>query len=171
MMKKVLKISLLAAIMIGTSISLSAQKFGFVDSASILAELPDVKQADSSLEGLQKMLQKQLQNKIEAFQKKVTVAEQKVERGELSPVQQQEEAAKLQKEQEEIAASEQGMVKQIQDKRNELLQPIMDKINQAITDVAKENGYQFIFDKQVLLYFEDTQDVSAQVKAKLGMAN
>ena len=75
------------------------------------------------------------------------------------------------KREKEIAKFEQDMVKQIQDKRNELLQPIYDKVNAAIKSVATENGYTFIFDvgSGAILYAEESADVSALVKAKLGL--
>ena len=59
------------------------------------------------------------------------------------------------------------MRKQVTEKREELLGPIYEKVNQAIKDVAKENSYQFIFDQNVLLYAEDSQNVNDLVKAKL----
>lgn len=146
-----------------------AQKFGYLNSAAILSEMPEVKQADANLEALQKQLQKKGQGMVEQLQKDYTAIQQRIERGELSPKQQEEEAAKLKAREQEIGQFEQDMAKQLQDKRNELLQPIYDKVNKAIADVAKENGFQFIFDQGVLLYSEDTQDVSKLVKAKLGI--
>ena len=52
-----------------------------------------------------------------------------------------------------------------------MLKPIRDRIQGAIDDVAKENGFTYIFDKSmgIILYADDSADVSAQVKAKLGM--
>ena len=61
------------------------------------------------------------------------------------------------------------MVADLQKKRNDLLEPIYEKVNEAIKAVAKEQGFQFIFDQQVLLYGEETSDVSAAVRTKLGM--
>ena len=168
-MKNILKISTLVILFACLAVSSNAQKFGFVDSADLLSSMPEVKQADSNLEALQKQLQKKGQGMVEQLQKDYQLIQQKVERGELSPVQQQDEAKKLEARQKEIGAYEQGMVEQLSKKRNELLEPIYKKINDAITAVAKENGYQFIFDKQVLLYFDETQDVSSLVKAKLGI--
>ena len=107
---------------------------------------------------------------LEQLQQDYVAVQQRIERGELSPKQQEEEGQKLQARQAELQQFEQDMVNQIQTKRGELLQPIMDRVNQAIQDVAKENGLQFIFDKQVLLYFDENQDFSSQVKAKLGMS-
>lgn len=87
----------------------------------------------------------------------------------MSPKDQQTESAKLEKRQQEIGAFEQQMVTQLQEKRNTLLEPIYAKVNDAIESIAKEQGYQLIFDQQVLLYGEEVLDVTAAVKAKLGM--
>ena len=164
-----LKIASLVILFLGTITAASAQKFGYVSSAAILAELPDVKSADAELEALQKQLQKKGQGMIEQLQKDYIAVQEKVERGELSPKQQEEESKKLQDRQTEIQKFEQDMVKQLQDKRNEKMQPIVDKINKAIQDVAKENGLQFIFEKDILLYADPAQDVSTMVRAKLGL--
>jgi len=160
---------LVFAMCIGTGAQ--AQKFGYVNSAAILSQLPDVKQAEATLEALQKQLQKKGQGMVEVLEKEYTEVQQKVERGELSPKQQEEAAAALKTKEQEIGAFEQDMAKQLQDKRTSLLQPIYDKVNTAIADVAKENGFQLIFDQGVLLYAEATQDVSAMVKTKLGITN
>lgn len=166
-MKTLLKITCLIALITATAGVLQAQKFGYVNSAAILAEMPDVKQADANLEALQKQLQKKGQNMLQQLQQDYTALQQKVQGGDLSPKQQEEEAAKLQQREQEIAKFEQDMRKQVSDKRDELLGPIYEKVNQAIKDVAEENGYQFIFDQNVLLYAEDSQNVNDLVKAKL----
>lgn len=166
-MKSLLKITCLVALLAATAGTLQAQKFGYVNSAAILAEMPEVKQADANLEALQKQLQKKGQSMLEQLQQDYGVLQQKVQSGDLSPKQQEEEAQKLQAREQEIAAFEQDMRKQVSDKREELLGPIYEKVNQAIKDVAEENGFQFIFDQNVLLYAEDSQNVNDLVKAKL----
>lgn len=166
-MKKILKVGSLFILMCFAAISVQAQKFGYVDSQAILAEMPEVKQAEANLEALQKQLQKKLQDGMAKLQQDYVAVQQKVERGELSPKQQEEEAKKLQDRQNQLAQEEQGMVQQIQEKRAKELNPILEKVNTAIADVAKENGFQFIFEKGVLLYFEESQDVGELVKAKL----
>ncbi len=170
-MKKMIKIGSLLLLMMSVTVVAQAQKFGYVNTASILAQMPEVKQADANLEALQKQLQKKGQDMLTKLQNDYVAIQQQVERGELSPKQQETEAQNLEKRQQEIASFEQDMVKQIQDKRTELLQPIYDKINNAISEVASENGYTMIFDANVLLYSEDSQDVSEMVKSKLGILN
>jgi len=61
------------------------------------------------------------------------------------------------------------MIRQLQEREQKELQPILNEVNDAIKAVAKENGYQFIFEKKTLLYYEDAMDVGVLVKAKLKM--
>jgi outer membrane protein len=169
-MKKVLKLSAIIIMLVGAAVSTTyAQKFAYVNSAEVLAALPDVKQADSNLEALQKQLQKKYQQSVENYQGKLQEIQGRIQAGELSPKQQEEEAEKLKAEELKLGKQQQELAKQLEDKRQSLLTPIYDKINQAIADVAEENGFQFIFEQGVLLYAEDSANVTSLVKAKLGV--
>lgn len=158
-----------ALLVIGMAQSVSAQKFGYINSAIILSEMPELKQAEAALEALQQQLQKKGQSMVEKLQTDYAAVQQKMERGELSPKDQETEAARLKTMEEEVGKFEQDMMKQLQTKRDELLQPIYSKVNQAINDVAKENGFQFIFDQGVLLFAEESQNIGPLVKTKLGI--
>lgn len=168
-MKKLLQLALVAVMMLAATATVSAQKFGYVNSTEILAAMPAMKAAESNLEALQKQLQKKGQGMVEKFQADVAELQKQAAAGDLTPKQQQEESTKLEARQAEIGKFEQDMVTDLQEKRAELLKPIYDDVNEAIAAVAKEGGYQFIFDQQVLLYGEEAADVSALVKAKLGI--
>jgi len=56
-------------------------------------------------------------------------------------------------------------------KEQELIQPLIDKAKKAISDVAKERGYTYIFDVSAgsLLYYQDSDDIMPYVKEKLGI--
>jgi outer membrane protein len=168
-MKKLIQLAFVAMLILAATTSATAQKFGYVNSAEILSELPAMKAAESNLEGLQKQLQKKGQAMVQTFQTDYQALQAQAQEGTMSPKQQQEAAAKLQVREEEIGKFEQSMMADLQKKRTELLEPIYDSINNAIKEVAEEEGYQFIFDQQVLLYGQESQDVSAKVKAKLGL--
>lgn len=168
-MKRILTAVVLAGAFMFMFNTAHAQKFGYVNSAAILEAMPDVKQAEANLEALQKQLQKKGQGMLEQLQQEYIEVQKKMEAGQLSPQQQEQEAQRLKQKEMEIAKFEQDMINQIDQKRTSLLAPIYDKINNAIEAVAKENGFQFIFDQAVLLYGEQSQDVSSKVRAKLGM--
>jgi len=173
-MKQITKLFILVLVMAATAFSADAQKFGYLNSAEILSGMTEVKQADSSMEALQKQLQKKGQQMVQSYQTKLQALQQKEQAGELSPKQIEDEATKLRGEEEKIGKFQQDMEKQILEKRNTLLQPIFDKVNAAIKDVAKENGYNYIFDRNAqqgstILYADETQDVTTLVKTKLGL--
>jgi len=173
-MKQITKLFILAILVATTALSASAQKFGYINSAEILGGMAEVKQADSAMEALQKQLQKKGQQMVQAYQAKLQELQKKEQEGELSPKEIEGEATLLRKEEEKIAKFQQDMEAQILEKRETLLQPIFDKVNTAIKDVAVENGYNYIFDRNAqagssILYADETQDVTALVKSKLGI--
>jgi outer membrane protein len=146
-----------------------AQKNAYVDSALILSQMQEVKQAEATLETLQKKLQSQGQAKVEAFQKRLEKIQDEIAQGLLTPKQQEEESNKFQAEQDAIAKFEQDMVSKIKNKRSELLEPIYDKLNAAIKQVAKENSIDMVFDKATVLFGLEALDLTLKVKAKLGL--
>ena len=149
-MKRITKLFILVLMMAATAFSADAQKFGYLNSAEILSGMAEVKQANSSMEALQKQLQKKGQQMVQSYQ------------------------TKLKAEEEKIGKFQQDMDSQIREKQNTLLQPIFDRVNEAIKNVAKENGYSYVFDRNsaqgsTILYADETQDVTTLVKAKLGL--
>ena len=162
---------LMTTMLFAGAVQSEAQQIAYVNSSKLLAELPEVKKADSNLNTLQKQMQTKGQEMVQELQAKYQELAQKEKQGELSPKQIQEQAAKLQQEEQEIAKYEQEMMQTVNKKREELLQPILDKINNIITEVAKENGYNMVLDSSsgVVLYADESDDITDKVKAKLGM--
>ena len=169
-MKNLLKIGLLLAVMFVMGTEVNAQKFGYLNSAALLAEMPEVKQAEANLEDLRVQLQKKQQEMYQTLQSKYQELQRKEQQGEISPKQLEEQAVLLRNEESALMQEEQNMQNQLLTKRETLLQPILDRVNTAIADIAKENGYQFIFDASAgILYADESQDVTALVKAKLNL--
>ena len=174
MKRQVLKLAAVLAIaLIAVTSDVSAQKFGFLNSAALLQTMPEVREAEANLATFQEQLQKRGQQMLQDFQTKYQELERKNSAGEISPKQLQEETAALQEEEAKIAQFERDMQEQILGKREELLQPILNEVNEAIQQVAAEEGFAYIFDASpgggILLYADESTDVMAQVKAKLGL--
>ncbi|HHH50274.1 MAG TPA: OmpH family outer membrane protein [Saprospiraceae bacterium] len=168
-MNKIIKIGMLLVAMITITSTIQAQKFGYVNSQAILAEMAEVKQARAKLEALGKQLEKKGQQMVTAFQTDYQALADKEKKGILSPKQLQEEANKLKEREAKIGQYQQDMQRQLAEKEQTELKPILDKVNNAIKAVAKEDGYQFIFDSStnVILFADESSDVTAKVKAKL----
>ena len=167
-MKKLVVFLTLSMLVFGAN----AQKFGYLNSAALLDEMPEVKAANTSLQTFQEQLVKQGRAKVEALQTKYQKLAEDEKKGLLAPKQLQEESTKLKAEEDEISKSEQEMQQQVGQKRETSLKPIIDRVNTAIKDVAKEQGYTYIFDSNagVLLYADEKSDATNFVRAKLGLA-
>ena len=155
------------------AVNSQAQKFGYVDSNAILEGMPKVKEAESNLEALNKQLQAKGQKMMEDFQAKYEELQRKVQAGEITPKDQDAQTAVLEEERNKIVQFDQDMQNQMAQKRDELLKPILEEVKTAITAVAKDNGYTYVFDGSpgvgILLYADETTNLTAQVKTKLGL--
>lgn len=154
-------------------VSAEAQKIGYVDSGSLLEMMPKVKEAESNLETLGKQLQAKGQKMMTDYQTKAQDLQRRVQAGDIAPKDQDAQVAMLKDDEAKIQQFDQDMQKQLSDKREALLAPILAEVKTAIQNVAKENGYTYIFDGSpgvgVLLYADETTNITAQVKAKLGI--
>ena len=172
-MKSILKYTLIPALAIMLSFSASAQKIGYVDSGSLLTMMPKVKEAESNLETLGKQLQAKGQKMMQDFQVKYQDLERRAQAGDIAPKDQEAQVALLKEEENKILQFEQEMQTQLAANREVLLAPILEEVRSAIQMVAKDNGYSYIFDGSpgigVLLYADETTNVTGLVKAKLGL--
>ena len=85
---------LLIAFCIGTSLSLSAQKFGYINSQTLLSELPEVKAADAEIQALQTQLEKKGQMMVQELETKYKELQKREASGEISPKALEDEASK-----------------------------------------------------------------------------
>jgi len=165
-------LGLAVCLLIGTT-GAQAQKFGYVDSNSILESMPKVKEAESELEALNKQLQAKGQKMMQDFQAKYEELQRKVQAGEITPKDQDIQSAALEEERQKIVAFDQEMQTQMAQKRDSLLAPILEEVRTAIQSVAKDNGYTYVFDGSpgvgVLLYDDETTNITSLVKTKLGL--
>jgi outer membrane protein len=159
------------ALVLGLAGSTQAQKFGYCNSALLLAGLPEVKAADSDLQAFQAQLQKKGQEMVKAFQAKAEDLQRRSQEGTISPKESEEKESELRKEQEGIQLYEQQVYTKISEKRETLYKPILERVNTAMREVADANGFLMVFDKgtQILLYVDPSLDVTPLVKTKLGI--
>ncbi|MCR9286077.1 OmpH family outer membrane protein [Saprospiraceae bacterium] len=171
MMKKLLKMGgFLMAFMLMVG-SVQAQKFGYVDSGAILNEMVEVKQMRSNLEGFKTQLEKKAQGMLTEFQQKQQDAATKKQAGTLSPIEEETVLKELQEKEQEIYKYQGESQQKLAEKEQELLNPILERVNTAINDIAKADGLQFVFDARsgVILYADETTDITSKVKSKLGI--
>lgn len=148
-----------------------AQKFGHINSQELLVSMPGIKSADEQLMAFQKKLEDEFVAKGQAFETEYKAFVERANSGDYPQIQ-------LQKEQEGLAATQQTLQnlqsqsqQKILVKREELYAPVLLRVEEAVQAVGKEQGYTMIFDSSlgVMLHGDESKDVSALVKAKLGM--
>lgn len=165
------KILLLVAVICGISVcSLQAQsqgKYGHVNSGEILQAMPGVDSLQIKLKAFTTELEELYQGMVEEFQTKKDKFDR--EAGTMSSSVRQIREKELVDLQSRIQEFQSGVQTDIEEKQYELAKPFQDKIQEAINQVAKENGFSYIFDTQVLLFYDNGVDVTPMVKAKLGI--
>ena len=170
-MIKAVKLGLLLCAMLCTTLTTQAQKIGYLNSAALLAEMPEVKKADANLSALQKQMQKQGEAMQTKMQAQYQAAMEKAQKGSLPKAEEEQTSKSLQQQQQQLAKFEEDMQKSLGAKREALLSPILKRVDDAIKVVAKEKGYKMIFDSSTgAIVYADGDDITVFVKAKLGMA-
>lgn len=153
------------------SIQLSAQKFGYVNSAQLIEMHPKTKTANAELEAFQKKEAGDLQSKASVFDEKYKKFVADYQSESLSPKQVAELEKALGEEQQGLQKLEQEAQLRLAQKREALIQPILKELDDAIQSIGQEGSYLFIFDTSgngSIIYAEESEDITDQVKSKLG---
>ena len=162
-MKKVITIIALAFI----TVAASAQKVGHVNAQALMLALPDYKVASDELERFAGDKKKELEMYFTAFQSSQKEFEAALPT--LTEEIKQQRYEELMEKQQNIQAKRGQFEQEVALKEQKLVEPIMGKVREAISKVAKENGYTYVFDESTLLYFADAESLDAKVKAALGI--
>lgn len=181
-MRKLINVFFVAAGLLFTAnVANAQQKIGHLNSEAIFAVMPEAKSAQTALEAVFKGKQDEITKMQTEYQTKyeAAMAKQKT----LSEANKDAVTKELQQMGEEL----QNMQKRIDDartkaqqdvatKQSELYVPINQKFETAVKAVAKEKGLSYVFDIAAqqgannLLYSEGGDDITAAVRAKLGIS-
>lgn len=162
-MKKLITIIALAFI----TVAASAQKVGHVNAQALMLALPDYKAASDELERFAGDKKKELEMYFTAFQSSQKEFEAALPT--LTEEIKQQRYEELMEKQQNIQAKQGQFEQEVALKEQKLVEPIMGKVREAISKVAKENGYTYVFDESTLLYFAEAESLDAKVKAALGI--
>ena len=160
MKKLVLMLMLLAPM------TMMAQKFGKVNTQTIMQALPDVAKANGELEALQKQKDNELKAMQEEFQRKAD--EYQKGASTMNATAKQQKETELQGLQQKIQQTYQDGQQELQKKSNELMQPIVAKVRAAIDAVGKAGNYTYIFEEGAAIYTgSNVLDVTKEVQSKI----
>ena len=160
MKKLVLMLMLLAPM------TMMAQKFGKVNTQTIMQALPDVAKAKGELEALQK----QKDNELKAMQDELNRKLDEYQKGQstMNATAKQQKETELQGLNQKIQQAYQDGQQELQKKSNELMQPIVAKVRAAIDAVGKAGNYTYIFEEGAAIYTgSNVVDVTKEVQSKI----
>lgn len=166
-MKKFITPALMIAGMLGSLNAVQAQKIGYLSADEVIVLMPEAAKVDSQLNEYQQSLylnaqsmQTELNDAVQKFYKDsatMTASLKEIKRKD------------LQNQVQDLSGMDQKIQNQFEQKRQELSLPIQKKLQAAIQEVAKENGYTYVFPREALLVMPPADDISALVKKKLGV--
>lgn len=167
-MKKFITLILITAVLFGFSNNVSAQaKIGYISADEIIQLMPEAATVQSQLDDYQQSLYKNAEDQRTALNEAV----QKFYKDSLtmSPSMKEVKRTELQKQVQDLSGMDQKIQNQFEQKRQELSLPIQKKLQTAIEEVAKENGYTYVFPREALIYMPPSSDIGPLVIKKLGL--
>ena len=174
LMKRLFKLLIVASFLLFgySAAGQNAIKLGHINSQDLFTSMPESDSAQKQLETIAKQYEETLEQLQVEFNKKYeeySKLAQDATVGELILRTKEEELQTLQQRIQSFQQEAQG---EIARKRTELFKPVQDKALKAVSDVARENGFTYIFDMAVgtvVFAADNTVDILPLVKKKLGL--
>ena len=163
-MKKLIITLLLIAPM-----ALSAQKFGYINTQELFAQMPELKGVEARLDSLNSQyetlltaMQEEYQKKLQDYQSKqstMTEAIRQITEEELYTLQQR------------IQSTYQTAQQDVQKKQEEFLVPVQERMINAIKKVGEDKGFTYILNSATSTVYvgNDAINVMEDVKKELGI--
>lgn len=159
---------LLLAVMVALPAMAFAQKFGVIETETIMANLPEMKEVQTQLQAAGQKYETEFKNLQDEMQKKYTEFQQMDES--TPKTIQERRIQEIQDLDQKIQQFRQTASEDLQRQQEQLIAPVRQKVFTAIQSVGAEGNFTFIFENVVPLYTgSDVVDVTPLVKAKLGI--
>ena len=144
-------------------------KLAHVNSTELMKIMPGVDTAQKAIQDFAAQLEEDLKAMYAEFEKKYVDFD--TYGPTMPPIKREDKQKELKNLESRIRSYEQDAESSLQAKQEELLKPIIDRAKKAIEEVAKENGYNYVFDSGMgyILYGDENDDILHLVKKKLGI--
>lgn len=167
-MKKLIFISIL---LFTSSFSLAQLKIGYIDSDTIMDNLPDVQDARQKLDAMIQEWQSELskmenewKTKYDDYEKrKLIMSDQTRAETEASLVQIENQIAQYRE-------KKFGTNGELFQKQDEFMKPVQNKIFTVLKEIAEQDNYDFVFDRSgdiMILYAKEQYDLTSKVLDRL----
>ncbi|SRR5690554_757897 len=169
-MKQMKSVFIVAALLFGAIQFGNAQKVAHINVQALMENHPDLLKAQKQIESIAESYEKDYTGMLSEFNTKKDkyIAEEST----MTDAQNQERANELQNMEKNIRDFMTTAQKNLQEKEMEFTKPIMDKVKEAIQKVAREKGYEYVFDSTTgasNLILAEGPDLLTDVKKELGL--
>jgi outer membrane protein len=162
--KKIL-LTIIAIVSLSTlAFSQAALKIGFVNSETIINDLPEAKDSQQKLQDMVKSWQDEIQKRSDALQGKYE--DYQKQSNMLNETTKQQRQKELVDEEQKLNQYRTEKQQELQAQRDKIMKPIQEKVYKAIAKVAKDKKLSFVFDKATdvpLLYADPMYDYTPDV--------
>ena len=146
-------------------------KVGYTSADAILSALPEAKTIEAEMKAYQAQIGKEFESKQKELQEKYEKYLKEAQT--LAPVVREQREKEIQSLQNNMQEFEQKAQRDIQQKQQTLLAPVYDKIQNAIDEVAKADGYDYILSSDasgfpIILFAKEDHNITNKVITKLG---
>jgi outer membrane protein len=163
---------LLFAVAAGSAAAQAAPKFGYVNSAKILADAPGRAEAEAQFNTEVKAYQTQLQRMSDSLQ--LLAANFDKEAPKLDSVTRETRAKSIRTKEADYQTRAQQLDQQMQNRQAELVRPLMEQLQKIIEQVRAEDNYAMIFDvgsqTSIIVAADKNLDITEKVMARLKAA-
>ena len=153
------------AALLAASTSWAQAKIGYLDSEQILAKYKPFQEAEKEVQGYRMELEREYSKRENELKKLEATYEQRKLISSKSWKDETEreiarKRAELSRFLQDIGDPARGKLTQ---KNQEILAPILNKVNEVVQIVAKNNGYDFVFNSAALAYANDEHDLTEKI--------
>ena len=150
---------------------LAQMKIGHINSEQIMQALPEAQDAQKSLDNMVALWEGEIQKMQSDWKKKFDEYDKKkLILTDQARADQEKELRDLEQSIADYRNRKFGQNGELFQKQSEVMKPIQNKMFKILEDIAKEDGYDYVFDKSgeiLLLYANDKYDLTSKVLQRM----
>jgi outer membrane protein len=164
-----LRLFILAFLFVAGASSVQAQKSGYISVEQMVSIMPEVGRIDTALQKFQTdSLNTEFASLIQEYNYKDSLLT-KTDTTKIPAAVKRQHRQDLEQIAYQVQNWQQISQNVMQSKQQEMLAPVYQKVMKAINDVAKENGYTFVYNQEVLLVAPPSDNLLPLVAKKLNV--
>jgi len=151
------------------AVNVQAQKIAHINTSELVMAMPETKKAQDRLQKIQDSLNTAYGEMIQEYKEKDSII--RTDSSKWTPAKKDIKFKEFQDLSEALQNYSNSAQQYLQQKEQELLEPVQKIAREAIQKVAKDNGYAYVINAEMLIVAPPSDDLLAKVKAYLKIAD